>query len=175
MNIDPTTIARAFKDRRDSETDPVVRRNLDVAYRHSKAELDGDLDAIMATMSPSPIYHFYNFVDGAGVPQASIVRGTAAVRAMYAAGIVAGSQQRQDLRDARMVADANCVAVEGVLRVALSGQSLIEAGYAADPAAKYLLAGRLCAFLPMSADGLLIGEDVYYDPSAFRGILDRKL
>jgi hypothetical protein len=39
----------------------------------------------------------------------------------------------------------------------------------------YLYDGRLCAFILVNGRGELTGEDVYFDPTGFEGIVDRPI
>ncbi len=175
MIFDTTTMPGTLARREAIEEDEVVRRNLQVARRHIQAELDADLDAILDTLVADPIYHMYNFVNGAGVIDSFTVRGREAVRALYTPGCEDGTIRLQELRGGRVVADRHMVAVEGELRAAWSGKALVAAGYAADARANYLLMGRMCSFVQFSADGLMLGESVYLDPTGFGEILNRKI
>ena len=42
-----------------SETDPVLRRNLETVLAHMKAEAEGDIDGLLVTLSDDVAYHAY--------------------------------------------------------------------------------------------------------------------
>ena len=50
--IDQRVTWAAVEDRLATETDPILRRNLEVVLRHMKAEAVGDIDGLLETLSP---------------------------------------------------------------------------------------------------------------------------
>ena len=74
-----------------------------------------------------------------------------------------------------IVADAKGVANDGWLRVPCAGSALKAMEFAADPTARYMYEGRLASFWPIAEEGLIIGEDIYFDPARFDGILKRHI
>jgi len=175
MLLDPSISTQPYKNRLAAEQDPLVRRNLELVIEHVQAEIDGDLERIMRTLVPEPVYHVYNITAADGSTINSVVSGVAATRQMYMDALKAGSAQLQELKINFVVADRACVANDAYLRVPWSGAALKALGFDADPEATYLYEGRQCNFWPMHESGLLLGEDMYFDPAGFRDILSRRI
>jgi len=175
MKIDTSMTTAPVRRRLEAERDPLVKRNLKAVFDHMEAELRGDLEGIMATLVAEPRYHIYNVVDAAGNVANAEIKGGGSTRTMYADAIKAQTSQLQEYHISMIVADAAGVANDGFLKVPWAGSSLASMGYDADPDAAYLYQGRLCSFWPIREDGLIIGEDIYFDVNGFKGILERKL
>src|SRR5437016_3591931 len=61
--IDQAVTWRKVEDRLAVETDPVLRRNLEVVLAHMKAESAGDVDGLLDTLSDDVHYHAYGAPD----------------------------------------------------------------------------------------------------------------
>src|ERR1700722_14227223 len=85
-----------------SETDPVLRRNLETVLAHMKAEAAGDLDGLLDTLAEDVHYHAYGAGEGLSP------RGKAEVRGFYEAFIASGAERLQFDID-RLVVDRDCV------------------------------------------------------------------
>ena len=57
--IDPRVTFRKVEERLETETDPVLRRNLETLLTHMKAEMAGDVDGLLVTLSDDVHYHAY--------------------------------------------------------------------------------------------------------------------
>ena len=57
--IDRALAVRQLEAKRDSLTSPRQRRMLDVYLEHLVAEIEGDVDRVMATVAPDPRYHVW--------------------------------------------------------------------------------------------------------------------
>jgi hypothetical protein len=167
--IDPRVTWRKTEERLATETDPVLRRNLELLLAHQKAEAALDMDALMATISERARYQ--NF--GAG--EVSGPEGKAAVRAFYDDFAASGAHKLQFEVD-RLVVDRHCILTEGVMRMAWPGTTLLARGIGVDdPSASYLYEARMAILWPIDEDGLFIGEDSYVGGDGFAGIAGRKL
>jgi hypothetical protein len=168
--IDPNRTWAPLEKRLADETDPVLRRNLEVVIRHQKAEAYGDLDALMATLAAEPVYRL-------GAPDNPRLhpRGTEEVRAYYAAFVASGATQLVHDID-RHADDRNHILTDGVMRMAYPGKLLAAMGIeVADTDAYYLYEVRMCIIWVLDDDGQVIGEESYTDRDGFAGIADRKL
>lgn len=153
-----------------TETDPVLRRNLQTVLDHMKAEARGDIDGLLATLSDDVAYHAY----GTDEPALNPV-GKAGVRRFYENFVASGATRLQFEID-RLVVDRECVVTEGVMRMAYPGRTLAARGIAVDDLdAFYLYEARMATFWPMDADGLARGEDTYTGGDGFAGIAQRKI
>src|SRR4051794_23535596 len=167
--IDQTRTWAAVEERLGSETDPTLRRNLELVLAHMKAESEGDLDGLLATITEDASYHAY------GAPPSGSPQGKAAVRKFYADFIASGATRLQ-LDVDRLVVDRHCILTEGVMRIAYPGAALAAHGIEVDdPDASYLYEARMATLWPFDADGLITGEDTYTGGDGFAGIASRKL
>lgn len=167
--IDQTKTWAAVEARLETETDPVLRRNLEVVLAHMKAEAAGDLEGLMATVAEQASYHAYD----AGPEQSP--QGRSAVRSFYEAFIASGATKLA-LDVERLYVDRHGVLTEGVMRMAWPGTALAARGIAVDdPQADYLYETRMATLWPIDDDGLIVGEDTYTGGDGFAGIENRKL
>lgn len=167
--IDPQVTWRKVEERLEHETDPTLRRNLDMLLRHMKAEATLDMETLMSTVSERAIYQ--NFTpDGATGPV-----GKAAVRQFYEDFAASGAQKLQ-LDIDRLIVDRDCILTEGVMRMAYPGRTLRLRGIEVDdPDADYLFETRMAVIWPIDEHGFFIGEDSYTAGDGFAGIAQRKL
>jgi hypothetical protein len=168
--IDPRVTFRKVEERLATETDPVLRRNLETLLAHMKAEAIGDLDGLLQTLNDRPHYHAY----GSDDPGTSPI-GRDGVRAFYERFIASGAGQLQ-LDIDRLVVDKECILTEGLMRIAYPGRTLQAMGIDVDDAdAYYLYETRMATLWPFDEHGLAKGEDTYTGGDGFAGIADRKL
>ena len=140
-----------------AETDPRRRANLETVLSHVAAEVAGDLDRLMATLTPEPVYRIWGASTSPG-PQ-----GQAEVREHYRAMFASG-KNRLDFVITRVVADRSAVVTEGRFRFAYPGSVL--AGSASDgepirPDRWYLTEYQCLVVWPIGPDGLITGEEIY--------------
>lgn len=152
-----------------TETDPVLRRNLELLLQHEKAEASLDMERLMATVSQKARYEAF----GSGQPP---IVGKAAVQKFYEEFAASGAHKLQ-LETLRLVVDKHCMVTEGVMRMAYPGRTLAARGIAVDdPDAHYLFEAPMAVVWPIDPeDGLFIGEDTYVGGDGFAGIEHRKI
>ena len=167
--IDQTRTWAAVEARLATETDPTLRRNLELLLAHMKAESAGDLDGLLATLADDASYHAY------GAPPEASPQGKAAVRRFYEDFIASGATRLQfDVE--RLVVDKHCILTEGLMRMAYPGSTLAARGVPVDdPDAYYLYEARMATLWPFDDDGMIVGEDTYTGGNGFAGIEGRKL
>jgi hypothetical protein len=167
--IEQTRTWAAVEERLATETDPTLRRNLELVLAHMKAEAAGDLDGLLVTLADDASYHAY----GAG-PEGSPT-GKAEVRRFYEDFIASGATRLQ-LDIDRLIVDKHCILTEGVMRMAYPGSTLAARGIAVDDeSAYYLYEARMATLWPFNDEGMIIGEDTYTGGNGFEGIASRKL
>ena len=164
MRIEPR---RSF-----TRIDELLRRTSNPAHRamlenfkaHLAAEISGDLEGVMETMSPHPVYHAYGTRELAG-RSVAIIDGREQNAAFYRKTF---DQRRHVFEleiDRLAVADWG-IAGDGIIRTITPGAILARRGVEVDDeAANYLVSYRMAWFLPY-AGGLMDGEDTYSDPSS---------
>lgn len=168
--IDQRVTWKPVEERLARETDPVLRRNLELLLQHQKAEAALDMERLMATVSEKAHYHSYGGDDA----QPDLV-GKPAVQAFYEAFAASGAHKLQ-LDTHRLVVDRDCILTEGVMRMAYPGRTLQARGIDVDdPDAYYLFEAPMAVVWPIGDDGLFTGEDSYLGADGFAGIAERKL
>lgn len=166
--IDQRVTWRAAEARLATETDPVLRRNLELLLQHMKAEATLDMDRLMATVSERARYEFFS--------QSAVIEGKPAVQRFYEDFAASGASKLQhDIT--RLVVDRDCIFMDGVMRMAYPGAALLARGIEVDdPDAHYLFETQMAIVWPIDpVDGLFIGEDSYVGGDGFAGIADRKI
>jgi hypothetical protein len=167
--INQATTWRSVEQRLATETDPVLRRNLETVLEHMLAEAALDVDRLMDTLNDDPHYHFRNG------PARGEFHGRDEVRAFYEAFAAAGTGKLESPADL-LVGDRHCVITEGPIRIAFPGRTLaLRHIVVDDPDALYLYESRTITIWPFDDQGRLIGEDSYFAGDGFRGIEQRKL
>jgi len=171
--IDPARTWAPVQDRLEGETDPVIRRNLELVIAHMRAEAVADIDGVVATLSDRPRYRIHGNEDRREMNPDS----TAAVRAFYDLTIVQTGAHRLELAVDRVIADRSAVFTEGVMRIAYPGATLRAMGIdVADVDRFYLFEARMGVVWPVDPDdGRLVGEEVYTVGDGFAGIAERPL
>jgi len=166
--IDQKLTWAKVEERLATETDPVLRRNLEMLLQHMKAEATLDMDSLMATVSPKARYEFFGDAP-------TLIEGKAAVQGFYENFAASGaSKLHLDIR--RLVVDRHCIVTEGVMRMAYPGATLQAMGMAIDDVnAYYLYETDMAIIWEIADDGLFIGEDSYTGKDGFAGITERKL
>ena len=168
--IDQAVTWRKVEERLATESDPVLRRNLETILAHMKSESAGDIDGLLDTLADNVHYHAYGAPDPRSSPE-----GKDGVRAFYERFVESGAGRLQ-LDIDRLVVDRDCVLTEGVMRMAYPGRTLQEMGIDVDDSdAHYLYEARMATLWPLDADGKVLGEDTYTGSDGFAGIADRKL
>ena len=168
--IDPRVTFRKVEERLETETDPVLRRNLDTLLTHMKAEMAGDVDGLLATLSENPALSRVRqrrpeLEPGRPRRGARVLRPVHRVRRGAAAARHRPTRGRQGLHPHRG-RDAHRV----------PGRTLRAMGIEVDDDdAYYLYETRMATLWPFDQDGRATGEDTYTGDDGFAGIADRKL
>jgi len=167
--IDQQVTWRKVEERLEHETDPILRRNLEMLLLHMKAEAALDMETLMSTVSERAIYQNFG-PDGVTGPV-----GKAGVQQFYEDFAASGAQKLQ-LDIDRLIVDRDCILTEGVMRMAYPGRTLSARGIEVDDLdADYLFETRMAVVWPIDEQGLFIGEDSYTAGDGFAGIAQRKL
>ncbi len=174
MKLDPNNTWRLVEQRLARETDPTLRRNLELVLAHMKAEAQADIEGVVATLVEKPRYVMH---DTPGVPEMNPDGSKDAVRKFYDLTIVQTGAHRLELDCERVIVDEHAVVTEGTMRMAYPGRTLAAMGIEVDdPEAYYLYETRMSVVWPVDPhEGKLIGEETYTGTDGFAGIADRKL
>lgn len=158
VHPDAASTWQLLSDRLASESDPVLRRNLDVVARHVVAEVAGDLEALAATLVDRPRYTFW------GGDRPRHLTGMDEVHSFYEDGLRSG-KNRLSFDITRVLVDQNTVVTEGTFRHVLRGEELpgrtMPDGTSLDAQTRYLTAYQALVVWPITTDGLIAGEEIY--------------
>ncbi|SEM49214.1 hypothetical protein [Rhodococcus maanshanensis] len=128
---------------------------LSVVLEHMYAEAVPDLDRLMATLCPTPDYHFWNNGQDVGP------KTTEGVRAYYAAFVESRSNILEYALD-RLIVDDHCLVTEGYLKQIYPGSYAAQLGFPVDDeSADYLIVFRQLLLWPVDENGKIEGEDSY--------------
>jgi hypothetical protein len=190
MKLDLKSMTRPLRERLQTEANPVLRRNIATVIRHIEGEIANNVDLTMSTMVPEPVIRsFFSSLVGrfepppAGQSSASrkhesymAIEGGAAVRAMY--DMVCDRRLVWTHFDVdTLVVDTAFIVQAGLFHCPTTGAGLKQLGRTVDDEnALYLGIGRMLVIFPFDVkSGLLLGEDIYVDPSTFDGAETRKI
>ena len=174
MKLNPNNTWTMVEKRLESETDPVLRENLELVLEHMKREAEGDIEGVVATLTDSPRYVMHDDPD---VPMMNPDGSKDAVRAFYDLTIIQTGAHRLELACDRVIVDRDAVMTEGVMRMAYPGKTIAAMGIEVDdPDAYYLYETRMGVVWPVDREARkLIGEESYTGKDGFEGIADRKI
>ena len=145
--------------------DPVAKLVLEVRD-HMAAEIQGDLDGLMATLTAEPVYHFW----GNGEPM--VLQGRAAVEGFYRDMMGRGGNQFEVVTD-NVIASTSHVVTEGQVKQVYTTKALSEMGMtevngvAVASSELWLSNAQLVTVWPNDGQGKLVGEDIYFGQSPF--------
>jgi hypothetical protein len=143
----------------DTAGDDRIRHALELVGRHVVAEVAGDIDGVLATLVPEPVYRVWGASSSAGPVGADQVRG-------FYESLVGSGKNRLDYVLTRVVADATSVVTEGEFHHVYEGSTIVGRvqvvdGQEPQPGHWYHVAYQCLVVWPVSDDGLLLGEDIY--------------
>jgi hypothetical protein len=153
--IDPTRTWQPLEKRLAETTNERHRAVLNAVIEHMKAEAAPDLDRLMATLSPSPDYHFWG-AEGDFGPKT-----TEGVRTYYS-DFVATRTNVLEFEVQRLIVDDHCLVTEGLLKQIYPGAEAQRIGIPVDDVdGDYLVVFRQLLLWPIDENGLIEGEDSY--------------
>jgi hypothetical protein len=132
---------------------PVHRAMLETMKEHYTAEVIGDIDRVMATMSPHPVYQTY------GMSNDASPKNWQETYDFYKHGFDTNSLVHELVIDGIAVADWG-IAGAGQYHMVMPGEVLVAGGADAEVGAHYLLSNR-CAFRIPFEDAKMAGEEIY--------------
>ena len=174
MKLDPNNTWRLVEEKMNDETDPKIRRNLELVWQHMRAEAQADIEGVVATLCEKPRYVAHDVPDN---PMLNPSGDKDSIRSFYDMTIVQTDAWRLELNCDRVIADRDAVMTEGVMRMAYPGKTLAAMGIEVDdPDAYYLYQTRMSVVWPVDPEsGLLVGEETYTGTDGFEGIAERKI
>lgn len=159
--IDPHKSWLALADAAARETDDRCRALILCVRDHMEAEIRGELEPLMATLTDQPVYHFW------GNREPMQLQGRDAVAAFYSGLFAAGGQQFEVVVE-KVLATRDHVITEGRVKQVYKGATLIAMGVTeiggktVSKDSLWLSDAQLVTLWPADAQGRLIGEDIYF-------------
>jgi hypothetical protein len=150
-----------FERKRHELSNPKHRQYLELFQEHMRAELAGDVDRVMKTLVPEPVYHFWGYPDWD-----EEFTGQSATRAFYSALLPSVVDADFDYR--RIIIDDFGFVGDGISEAIFKGAELLRTGapkvleMEIDPEARYQSSRQRALIIPFR-DGLMAGEDIYSD------------
>ncbi len=140
----------------EAATDDRIRHALHLVADHVVAEVAGDIDGVLATLVPEPVYRIWGASSSRGPIGADQVRG-------FYDDLVGSGKNRLDYEITRVVADPTAVVTEGRFHHVFDGASLLGRVTTEVEAGRwYHVAYQALIVWPVdAATGLLAGEDIY--------------
>jgi limonene-1,2-epoxide hydrolase len=166
--IDPHASWLPLQARAAAESDSTIRALIRLVRDHMEYEIRGQLDALMGTLTASPVYHFWNDTP-------SVLEGYDQVRGFYEGMIASGTNQFEVVVE-RIVADAHAVITEGQVKQVYSGAMAAAMGVAELEGEALrreelvLTTTQLITVWPAAPDGRLQGEDIYFGHNPFLNV-----
>jgi len=155
MDFDQAISWRNLEERLARTDNPRHRQMLQTVIDHAKAEANGDVDGLMATLCDDPQYHFWSGGNDWGP------KGADAVRAYYDDFVASGAGFFESDKT-RIVVDDDNVVTESVMRQLVPGRVAQQRGYTIpDVDAHYVVTARVAIFWPFDESCTLMAEDSY--------------
>jgi hypothetical protein len=180
--------SRTYKDieaKLAAATNPRHKLMLERLYQHARGEVEEDLEAVLGTLAPHPVYR----IQSQG-PEMN-PEGLDNVRRFYVEQIFGKGRHCLESNKSRIVVGDDAIITEGVVRMVIWGRDMMDAGNPAadDPDAYYLLTYNSLIVWPYDAEARIVGEEswAYYPkdclqkigpedvPDSFRRYIARRL
>jgi SnoaL-like domain len=158
--IDEDKMAHTIAERLERTTNPRHRHNLEALLQHVTGEAERDVDKVMASMAPDPVYRIW------GAPESMSPRGFEGVREFYERRLLEGERFWMEVDIEYLVVDDDTILTDSVLTSAVPGWYLADpasypfGGLDVDPDGWYLMRYRMATIWPF-VDGLIRGEEGY--------------
>ncbi len=155
MDFDQAISWYGLEDKLARTTNPRHRQMLQTVIDHARAESNGDVDGLMATLNDDPQYHFWNRGKDWGP------KGLDGVRKYYEDFVASGAGFFESEK-VRVVVDDDNVVTESVMRQLVPGRIAQQRGYdVPDIDGHYIVTARTAIFWPFDESCTLTAEDSY--------------
>jgi len=151
-----------------STSNPRHKLMLGRLYQHARGEVEEDLEAVLATLAPNPVYK----VQTQG-PEMN-PHGLEGVRRFYIEQIFGKGRHIFESANNRIIVADDAIVTEGIVKIVMWGRDLIEQGNLAadDPDGVYLLTYNSLMVWPYDEEARILGEEswAHYPPDCLRKI-----
>lgn len=167
MNIfDPHSSWRALRDKATSTENSLHKQLLNGVADHMEAEIKGQLEPLMNTLTAEPLYHFWRVG-----PENMVLSGYEAVSGFYS-NMFANKGNQFHVVCERIIVDDTGVITEGQVKQVYKRDDLLAMGVTQcgeqqiESSELWLSNAQLITVWPAAADGKLVGEDIYFGEDA---------
>lgn len=165
--IDQTITYREIGEKMAATTNPRHKLMLERLYQHARGEVEEDLEAVLGTLAPHPVYR----VQSQG-PEMN-PEGMEAVRDFYINQIFAKGRHVLESLKTRIVVGDDAIITEGVVKIVMWGRDLfVQSSVIDDPDGTYLLTYNSLIVWPYDEEARILGEESwsYYPPDCISKI-----
>ena len=166
--IDQTITYRDIGERLAATTSARHKTMLQRLYQHARGEVEADLEAVLGTLAPHPVYR----IQSQG-PEMN-PEGMENVRKFYVEQIFGKGRHVLESKKDRIIVADDAIITEGTVKMVMWGQDLIDQGNPAadDPDGVYLLTYNSLIVWPYDEEARILGEEswAYYPPGCVRKI-----
>ncbi|AIT80584.1 hypothetical protein [Novosphingobium pentaromativorans] len=158
FDFDVTRTYRPIEEKLNRTTNSRHRRMLQMLLQHARAEVEGDLGSVLATLAPWPVYK--------GVrPKGPQPEGPEEVRRFYIDEIFGSGRHVFESNKTRIIVDDDAIITEGPMRILLWGRDLADRGMQLDDAdAVYLMTVDVLIVWPFDEECRIVGEESWSQP-----------
>lgn len=158
FDFDQARTYKPIEEKLAKTTNPRHRQMLAMLLQHSRGEVEGDLEAVLGTLAPYPVYKGVR----ASGPQPE---GPEQIREFYIKEIFGAGRHIFEGNKSRITVDDDTIITEGTMRILMWGKDLLEMGAPVDdPGATYLMTTDVLIVWPFDAEGRIIGEESWSRP-----------
>lgn len=160
--IEPYNSWLPLRQRAAAEQNPSHQALLNEVANHMEAEIKGQLQPLMATLTEQPTYHFWRLPGGN-----MVLQGYDAVAGFYSNMFASGGNQFEVISN-RIMVDDHAVITEGQVkqvykRDALAAMGIEQTGHGAVAEhALWMSCAQLITVWPAAEGNKLVGEDIYF-------------
>lgn len=158
FDFDVTRTYKPIEEKLQTTSNPRHRRMLQMLLQHARAEVEGDLESVLATLAPWPVYK--------GVrPNGPQPEGPEEVRQFYIHDIFGSGRNVFESNKTRIIVDDHTIVTEGPMRILLWGRDLALKGMQVeDETAAYLMTVDVLIVWPFDEECRIIGEESWSQP-----------
>ena len=162
IEFDPHQSWLSLRERAARTENPLHQQLLNEVANHMEAEIKGDHAALMATLTPEPVYHFWRLG-----PENAVLEGYEAVAQFYSTMFENKGQQFHVVTN-NIIVDDGGVITEGKVRQIYARDTLLSLGVthvgeaAIEDHELWLSNTQLITVWPHDGNGKLVGEDIYF-------------
>ena len=162
LKIDPHASWKPLREHAETLSNTRQKQLVNEVANHMEAEIKGQLEPLMATLTAEPVYHFWRVSD-----VNMVLNGYEEVSNFYSNMFLTGGEQFEVVVE-KIIVDDQGVITEGQVKQVYSKEALKTMGLTAENFSEleehdlWLTNTQLITVWPADPDAKLIGEDIYF-------------